>query len=199
MSESVRIKVDLSSGTVEIEADAAQIDNVFERLETFVPRLSEAYGARPVETAGGQGNSQTFSETPKDAEGSSTTKAKPSGRTTSRARETYSIVDLGLKEDQRTAMRQYYETKQPRNQNEQTAVVMDWLRREAGKTAVTLNEIFTGFRTVNIKAPGKISSVLGNMVGQGWIKNAGPGKFELTHVGEDYVKFDLPPKAPQKK
>lgn len=115
----------------------------------------------------------------------------------SKGKEVYSVVDLGLSEEQRQQLRDFYTSKQPQTQNEKIAVLMDWLKREGNKPTATWNDIFTAFRTVAVKSPAKISSVLGNMVGLSWVKNVGGGQYDLIHVGEDYVKFDLP-KAPKK-
>jgi hypothetical protein len=69
---------------------------------------------------------------------------------------------------------------------------MRWLSREAGRASVSVNEIFTAFRTVEAQVPGKISSVVGNLTTNGWVRNAGRGAFSLTHVGEDNVDLKLP-------
>lgn len=195
MAGPVKIRVDLSAGTIEVEADAENIDAVFNRLDAFIPRLSEAYNRSTNEGNLPSSNGVAHSATPKNDQpsgslGQSEQKAEP--KKAAKGKEVYEVVDLGLTEAQRQEMRSFYGSKQPGSQHEQIAVLMDWLKRECNKSTVTWNDIFTAFRTVNVKSPAKISSVLGNMVGLSWVKNVGSGQYALIHVGEDYVKFDLP-------
>lgn len=200
MAGPVKIRVDLSAGTVEVEADADNIDAVFDRLDAFIPRLSEAYD-RPAEegqTPSSKGMPPSAPAKPSqsaDADPTNPIEQKGEVRKAakgSKGKEVYTAVDLGLTETQRNEMRDFYTSKQPKSQHEQIAVLMDWLKRESNKSTATWNDIFTAFRTVGVKSPAKISSVLGNMVGLSWVKNVGGGQYALIHVGEDYVKFDLP-------
>jgi hypothetical protein len=201
MAGPVKIKVNLSAGTINVEADAENIGAVFDRLDSFVPRLSEAYERSTKESvqkrqAAPLSPSAASEISPSiDANQTNSKEQKAEARKASKstkAKEVYTPVDLGLSEAQRTELRDFYTSKQPNNQNEQTVVLMDWLKREGNKSTVSWNDIFTAFRTVGAKSPGKISSVLGNMVGLSWVRSAGNGQFEIIHVGEDYVKFDLP-------
>jgi len=195
----VKIKVDLSAGTIEVEADAENIDAVFNRLDAFIPRLSNAYERSTYKIDGASNEStplasRTVTPTP-DASGAGPAEKGVEARKVSkgaRGKEAYSAVDLGLTEPQRKELRDFFAAKQPKSQHEQVAVLVDWLKREGNKPTVTWNDIFTAFRTVGAKSPAKISSVLGNMVGMSWVKNVGGGQYALIHVGEDFVKFDLP-------
>lgn len=200
MAGPVKIRVDLSAGTVEVEADAENIDALFDRLDVFIPRLSEAYG-RPTEedqmpySKGMSPSAPAKLGQSADADPPNPIEQKGEVRKVAKAprgKEVYTPVDLGLTETQRNEMREFYTSKQPKGQNEQIAVLMDWLKREGNKSMATWNDIFTAFRTVGVKSPAKISSVLGNMVGLSWVRNVGNGQYELIHVGEDYVKYDLP-------
>lgn len=193
MPDPIKLKVDLASGLIEVEADSASIELVFEHLNTFLPRLSNAL--RPAETEETKGAPDSAEEDDVGPEPGK--KKRSSSRSTTRAKETYRVVDLKLSPDDREELRAYYSQKNPRNQNEQTAVLMDWLKREKGLKELDKDQVFTAFRTVEEKAPGKISSVLGNMLGQGWVVNRG-GKYEITHVAEDHVRLNLPRKKKQK-
>ncbi len=205
MAGPAKIRVDLATGTIEVEADASNIDAIFDRLDAFIPRLSEAYGRPTTEgnapsSPGGSAQTKQNSDHSADESPVNVVEQKNDVRKASKSskgKEVYSVVDLGLSEEQRQQLRDFYTSKQPQTQNEKIAVLMDWLKREGNKPTATWNDIFTAFRTVAVKSPAKISSVLGNMVGLSWVKNVGGGQYDLIHVGEDYVKFDLP-KAPKK-
>lgn len=69
---------------------------------------------------------------------------------------------------------------------------MVWLKDNAGLEPVNADHLYTGFRTVGAKVSGKTSSVLGNIVGTGAITSVGNGLYQLTHVGEDEVEYELP-------
>lgn len=200
MAEPVKIRVDLATGTIEVAADASNIDAIFDRLDAFIPRLSEAYGRpakedKPASSTVGSPPTTPNLDRPDGASSANIPEQKSDARKVkkgSKGKEAYSAVDLGLTEEQRQELRNFYTSKQPQSQHEQIAVLMDWLKREGNKSTASWNDIFTAFRTVNVKSPAKISSVLGNMVGLSWAKNIGEGQYALIHVGEDYVKFDLP-------
>lgn len=200
MAGPVKIKVDLTAGTIKIEAEAENIDAVFDRLDSFIPRFSEAYETSTRKSAQPDVPREIeplVASEPNETVRPSTSEQKPEVRKSvkgSKSKEVYTSVDLGLSESQRGELRAFFAEKKPKGQKEQMAVLMDWLKRVPGKPSVSWNDIFTAFRTVGAKCPGKISSVLGNMVGSSWVRNVGAGQYELLHVGEDYVKFDLPKK-----
>ena len=103
------------------------------------------------------------------------------------------MVELGLDENSRSALREFYSEKNPKSQNEQLLVVMDWLKRNAGKNSVTKDEIYTALRTVEAKIPARIPSVLSNLGIEGKITGDADG-YRIHHTGEDFVKFNLPKK-----
>ena len=193
MADIVRIQLDLASGTVSIEAPPESLDSVFEKLESFLPQLADAYADfAPLDADDGDdgeegsGAAETSSATPNP-------KAKRGTRRDS-SKETYRSVDLGLNESQRNAFRQFYADKTPKGQNDQVLTIMYWLQREAGTASLDRDQIFTGFRTVDAQVPGRIGSVLSNLRIAGMIVPQDDGKYVLHHVGEDYVKFKLPKK-----
>lgn len=114
-----------------------------------------------------------------------------SGKASSR-KETYKTAEIGLDKDQRQAFKSFYEQKKPKNQNDQILTLMVWLKDNAGLEPVNADHLYTGFRTVGAKVSGKTSSVLGNIVGTGAITSVGNGLYQLTHVGEDEVEYELP-------
>jgi hypothetical protein len=55
------------------------------------------------------------------------------------------------------------------------------------------NEVFTALRTVNEKAPKRLTSVLSNLALSSYITKNGADS-GLHHIGEDYVERELPKK-----
>jgi hypothetical protein len=204
MDEPIRIHIDLATGAVDVTAPVDAIDSVFAKLEAFLPQLAGAYNRRdPGKGAGGdsQGDN-TDAETDVSSSESTGAGGKMTGRRKggSKSKETYKIVSIDMDESKRTEFRAFFEQKAPSGQNDQTLVVMYGLKAMGKLSACSKDQIFSGFRMLpSIKVPGKISSVLGNLVGGGYVKNIGVGMYEITHVGEDRVKLELPAKKPSKK
>ena len=182
----VRVRIDIAAGSIEVEAPADAYADVFDKVSEVLPRLVTAHGlsAEPAESDNAQ-----------ETKGAETAaKNKRTKRSSGGSKESYKITDLGLTEEERVQLREFFQEKKPGAQHDQIAVLMAWLKKEKEKSQMKKDDVFTAFRTVDAKVPAKISAVLGNMVGLGWATNVGDGAYELTHVGEDHVKFDLPPK-----
>ena len=199
MADTVRIQLYLASGTVSIEAPPDSLDTVFERLESFIPQLADAYADfAPLDSEDPQDGSED-EEVPEGETNSDPTTATPASRTKRGSRrdskkETSRRVDLGLDEAQRNAFRQFFADKTPKGQNDQVLTIMYWLQKEAGTASLDRDQIFTGFRTVDAPVPGRIGSVLSNLRIAGMVVPQDDGKYVLHHVGEDHVKFKLPKK-----
>ena len=188
----VKVKIDVAEGTIEVEAPAESYAEVFDKISEVLPQLVRAHSNPIAQSAVGVANG---AENEGSDEGSKKKGAR-AGRGGSK--ETYKVVDLGVDEGERSALRDFFKEKKPPAQHDQIAVLMAWLKAEKAKSTMNKDEVYTAFRTVDAKVPAKISSVLGNMVGMGWVTNVGSSTYALTHVGEDHVKFDLPPKKKAK-
>ncbi|MBW8457236.1 MAG: hypothetical protein K0M58_02155 [Thiobacillus sp.] len=196
MTEQVKISISLATGEVTIEAPASALSEVFDRLESFVPRLREiAESAREHE--------EPSPDTPKEL-GSGVVTPAPSAhaepvkqppqkkaRGGSGKNESYKAADLGLTPDQRIAFKEFYASKAPDNQSDQVLVVIYWLIQNTGREKVTMDEIFTGLRTVGEKIPKRISSVLSNLALASHISKES-NEPRLLHIGEDHVMHSLP-------
>lgn len=184
----VKIRIDLATGVVDIEAPVEEYVEVLAQVREALPGLVKARG----------GSTTTEAPSTRDAEdsskkGSSNSKSKRTRRSSGSAKETYNVAKLGLDEDERQALRDFYVEKNPGAQHDQIAVLMYWFQSHTNRQQMSKDEIFTAFRTVEAKVPAKISSVLGNMTSQlQWATAEGSGNFKLTHVGEDHVKYSLP-------
>lgn len=196
MTEQVKISISLATGEVTIEAPASALSEVFDRLESFVPRLREiAESAREHEGSLPGGANVTgdpaapIAPSPSaDASKQATTKRQKGG---SGKNESYKAIDLGLTPEQRTAFKEFYISKAPDNQSDQVLVVIYWLIQNTGREKVTMDEIFTGLRTVGEKIPKRISSVLSNLAIAAHISKEN-NEPRLLHVGEDHVMHNLP-------
>jgi hypothetical protein len=186
----VRVRIDTASGIIEVDAPADVYADVLDRVKSFLPAVNEAKGGVEVQ----QGNSSGAGD--KAVRGIETldSGAKKTSRKSTGSRQSYQFVELGLTEVERSDLKSFFKDHEPKGQNEQTVVLMSWFRATKAKESMTWDEVYSAFRTVDAKVPGRIGSVMSNLNGKNWTKGAAGQGYSLTHVGEDYVKFDLPRK-----
>lgn len=197
MSDIVKISIDLNNGSVNIEASSESLETIFDRLENFLPSLIDAKSRFPADDSERTG--ETFKpEAEVDIEELEPVEknSKPvvkSRKTSSSKPETYKTVELGLDADQRQSFKDFYAEKSPAGQSDHVLTVIYWLIKNTGKEYLTKDEIFTGLRTVNEKAPKRLSSVLSNLGIASYIVKDGVNS-GLHHIGEDYIERELPKK-----
>ena len=204
MADNVTIQLNMTNGEILIQAPSESLDTIFDKLESFLPKLSEVHNKYAPEPTEGESLGLTTNTEPQspadttehtDLPAKVVTKRKHAAST--KKAESFNMVDLGLDEQHRNALRTFYAEKNPKSQNEQLLVIMAWLKEHAGKVAVTKDEIYTALRTVDVKIPARISSVLSNLAIEGRITSDTDG-YRIHHTGEDLVKFNLPKKDGQK-
>lgn len=203
VTEQVKINLNLSTGEVAIDAPASALDSIFDRLELFLPKLvsdfesnvgkrrepSPEIGASVDDDEEAEAEEKTL---PKEDEYKKSPKKRAS-KSSSAKPQSYKTVDLGLSPEQRADFKGFYESKAPRTQNDHVLVVIYWLLKNTDRERLTVDEIFTGLRTVGERIPKRITSVLSNLSIGSYItkENNEP---TLLHIGEDYVDHDLPKK-----
>jgi hypothetical protein len=195
MTEQVKISISLATGEVTIEAPASALGHIFDRLESFVPRLRESADSEREreEPASEAANGVKAPADPvPQIQDTDASKQPPAKRQKSSGKnESYKAVDLGLTPEQRNAFKEFYTLKAPDNQSDQVLVVIYWLIENTSREKVTMDEIFTGLRTVGEKIPKRISSVLSNLAIAAHISKEN-NETTLLHVGEDHVMHSLP-------
>lgn len=199
MSDIVKINIDLNSGAVNIEAASESLNMIFDRLESFLPSLIDAKSqftngeAADGDAETGEAKTDSTSEgTGVATEPKGKTPAKPK-RSSSSKPETFKTVELGLNADERQAFKDFYAEKSPSGQSDHVLTVIYWLIKNTNKESLSKDEVFTGLRTVNEKAPKRLSSVLSNLALSSHITKKGANT-GLHHIGEDYVERELPKK-----
>jgi len=197
VTEQVKISISLSTGEVTIEAPSSALGEIFDRLESFVPRLREIAQStkeHEPESDGGdssEGDAQPVVTATELATG--TGKKSKVGKGSSGKPESYKAVDLKLTPEQRADFKEFYNSKAPETQNDHILVVMYWLLKNANREKVTMDEIYTGLRTADAKIPKRISSVLSNLALGAYISKEN-NEPKLLSVGEDHVLLNLPKK-----
>ena len=198
LSNFIKIQVRLKEGEVFVEAPGDALELVFTKLELFLPNLIQVSQSIFQENHVNKVEPSNFD---KDEEIQSSGEDKfvelrssKRKRSASSRLESYKVVDIGLSPEQRVKYKEFYDEKKPANQNQQLLVAMYWLKKEANKPLLSKDEIYTGLKTVNARIPARISSVLSNLMLEGKVVSEKDGNYSLTHIGEDFVNYDLPAK-----
>lgn len=194
MTEQAKISIDLSTGKVDIEAPVNSLSEIFDHLEGLLPKLGYLTEPDKVDEEKLVEHESSDPENGGKAE-EPETPSKPKRRTRGAGKpESYKAVDLGLSQEERTEFKSFYESKSPKTQSDHLIVVIYWLLKNTAREKLTVDEIFTGLRTVGEKVPKRISSVLSNLAIASFItkENNEP---KILHIGEDYVDRELPKKA----
>ena len=157
-----KIAVDLRARTFEIEVPDGRVDEVLTRLEALLKLpvpvdLPHKSGAKTEEAPSEEA-------TREDDNG----KADPDtgGRKRNKSAikpKSYNLVDLGLSETQRAAVRDYYAEKNPIQQNDSVAVLGVKLAELLGRSTFSPDEINSAFKIVNRPTPRNLIAVFGNM------------------------------------
>ncbi|ABN62206.1 hypothetical protein [Shewanella baltica] len=198
MTNIVKINIDLNSGAVNIEAASESLNMIFDRLESFLPSLNDAKNQfsncdyENADTVEVSGESSSNDEESVSVECNDKAPAKPK-RSSSSKPETFKTVELGLDAELRQAFKDFYAEKSPTGQSDHVLTVIYWLIKNTDKEFLSKNEVFTGLRTVNEKAPKRLTSVLSNLALSSYIIKNGANS-GLHHIGEDYVERELPKK-----
>ncbi|AJQ95666.1 hypothetical protein [Gynuella sunshinyii] len=198
MSDIVKINIDLNNGAVNIEANSESLDAIFDRLESFLPSLIDAKSQfseseSPETDAQKKVSPESEISGENGAEELKKKAALKPKKTSSTKPETFKTVELGLNADQRQAFKDFYAEKSPSGQSNHVLTVIYWLIKNTDKEHLTKDEIFTGLRTVNEKAPKRLTSVLSNLALASYITKEGTNS-GLHHIGEDYIERELPKK-----
>lgn len=107
---------------------------------------------------------------------------------------TYSFVpDLNLKPAGKPKLKDFYAEKKPKDQQEETAVFVYYLKRTLGVTGVGVNHLFQCFKEVEKRVPKDILLVTRNAAyRKGWINVSNSNDLGITTQGENFVEHDLP-------
>lgn len=195
MSENVKINIDFSAGTIQIDCPETAFENTLSRVEEFLPKLLAL-------RSGMKTNETTRSSTPaeiavEDANGDSEASkgAKRSGKR--RPPPVYKMSNLGVDDNGKREFKKFFDSKIPKNQNDQVLLCAFWLNKTLKRDTFTDDDVYTALRTAGApKIPSRIESVISNLKLENQLVGD-RGKYKITHIGEDYVNNDLPGKEPE--
>jgi hypothetical protein len=193
----VTLKIDLNAGTIEIDAPSDDFNNTIEKTMELAEAIN--LGKKPLSQ--GPAVSGTASESARTESVSSESSGEPvirtrvrvkAGASPSSARSgrigSFEPVDLGLTEDQERQLRNFMETKQPKDHIPQVAVSLYQGEKILGRKSFNYNEIYTLMRLSGIKdLPKALDVTIKRMIDDSFVIKDGLG-FALKFVGRDFVE-----------
>ncbi len=178
-----KLVVDLNARTFSIEVPDEKLDAVLDRLEEMFSSKSGRLAPTPHKAE------------PENAEQPAIPSGKigrKRGRTSGVGKtKSWTIVDLGLDEEQRTKLRQHFSDKAPKGQGEEVAVLSAKLAEMTGQKLFNGDHIHSALKIVDRPTPKNMTAVFGNMKRDGLGDYKG-NDFIVNHYTEDHVKFKLP-------
>lgn len=105
-----------------------------------------------------------------------------------------------IPKEQIASLREFYDTKGPDSHMEIFAVLSYWLKDALSITDVSIDEMWTLYKVLQIRAPKVLVQVFRDAKSKKayFDTSEGNGKYYLTSFGETFVEHDLP-RAPKKK
>lgn len=102
--------------------------------------------------------------------------------------------------DQITSLREFYNKKSPSSHMEIFAVLAYWLKEKLSITDVSIHEVWTLYKVLNVRPPQNLIQGLRDAKSKKAYFDAaqGTGMYYLTSIGETFVEHDLP-HTPKKK
>jgi hypothetical protein len=106
----------------------------------------------------------------------------------------YSFVkDLDLRPAEKPSMRDFFAQKAPPDQQAQFAVIIYYLTRVLGLSAVGVNHVYHALKDVEQKVPNDIAQIARNTASRkGWLDATDSANLKITTGGENFVEHDLP-------
>lgn len=192
-----KIAVDLRARTFEIEVPDDRVDEVLNRLEAL---LKLPVPADLPDKSAPKSEEISSDDAPREDDNGKVD-SDSGGRKRSKSAikpKSYNLVELGLNEAQRAAVRDYYAEKNPIQQNDSVAVLGVKLAEFLGRSAFSADEIHSAFKIVNQPTPRNLIAVFGNMKRDGRAAYS-ENKVHINSHTEDYVKFHMKKSKEKKK
>jgi hypothetical protein len=194
VSDPVKLDINLTTGVVSIECSEAVLDNVFEKIESFLPVLADVRDSLSGDRSGKgpQEQGQQSGAAASDASVPSQTPPAASERVRKpRSPATYQVVDFGLDKEGIRNFKQFYVDKASKSKTDQVITIAYWLAKNAQRNGVDGNDVYSGLKLVDARTNFDIAPALSRLKANGKMKLS-DGKYLVTPKGEDYVEHELP-------
>jgi hypothetical protein len=195
----VSLKIDLATGTIELDAPASSFNEAIEKTKELAatldlknrrstPQSSEQTTGSTVST--GASANEAVTPPPSPARATRAKNGKSSGRVGRLG--SYEPIAKLLTEEQEIELRAFFTEKSPSEQSDRALVAMLKGEHLLGRKGFTYNEIYTLMWLGGVKdLPKALDVVLGKMIQEQTIIKEGAG-FSTKFIGRNRVENDLP-------
>jgi hypothetical protein len=187
----VTLNISLADGTIEIEADHDQIDQVAASAIKLIEALAASSGGAAIQRLVTTSSEVPSSPPQAGDQGSAEAARRPKARKGSGKTRNWNFLPKLFDDEGWAKLTDFYKSKSPTGQNEQVAVITSFVSETLKREGVDGNELHSCFKTLGIKTPANLTGVLGNMATAG-LGHSTDGKFFLDFKGNQMVDMDLP-------
>lgn len=190
----ITLKIDLSTGTIELDSPAMSFDQAIEKTRELAAAL-DLQSKAPAPAPSPQMSAPSAAAIGDSPQPNSRTRTRgsKSGARAGRIGSYEPVAGL-LTEEQEIELRDFMAQKGPTEQSDRVLVAMVKGEQLLGRKGFVYNEIYTLMWLGGIKdLPKALDVVLGNMIQNQFVVRDGPG-FSVKFVGRNRVDNDLPRK-----
>lgn len=194
----ISLKIDLTTGTIELEAPAESFNDAIEKTKELAATLDLQNRGAPVAPAPAVTTAQSAAATAPTVENASVTPLRSTrskvSRSTGRAGRlgSYEPVPQMLSDDQQMDLMKFFTEKAPSDQSDRVLTAMVKGEELLGRRGFVYNEIYTLMWLAGVKdLPKALDVVLNKMIQDQWIVREGQG-FAAKFIGRNRVENDLP-------
>jgi hypothetical protein len=175
-----KIRIDLSQGIIEAEGSEEFVRSIYGDLKARLDAMPTA----PQPSA-------------KDIKGGTTPPVRPTREKTRRSSYTPKIVkDLDLSgKNGNESLKAFFGKYEAATNFERNLIFVYYLRQICERSPVKMDDVFTCYRTVGIKAPEDLySSLFDTARHKGWVEVRSAEDVDITVPGINHLEHDLPKK-----
>ncbi|MGN6534548.1 MAG: hypothetical protein ACTHKQ_02295 [Mesorhizobium sp.] len=190
--ERISLKIDLSTGMIEIDSPAEKFQSAVDKAKELLGQIPSSPPQLAREPAVASDSKST--STPGEAQRVKNRSVRTSGGSQGRTGRlgSFEPVEMGLDESQERELRSFMQTKNPSEQAEQVAAALYKGEQLTGRKGFGYNEIYSLLRLAGIRdLPKALDVIIGKMIDIQWVVRDGPQMFALKFVGRDYVEHKL--------
>lgn len=180
-----------------LQSIASAVNTTFQTGPTIV-RLPPVERVMSDEELFGPIEKQVVDEPKPNSEQDILDSTTPKGETESKKKKSkppsYTFVkDLNLRPDGKSGLREFYNEKGPKSQQERITVVLYYLYRTLQTPSITCNHLYTAIKEVSVRIPQFLQQTLHNISNRkGWIDASNTDNLKTTVPGDNFVEHDLP-------
>jgi hypothetical protein len=191
------LKIDISTGTIELNAPAENFDQAIEKTKELTATLDLKGSAASGQPRAGNDPATSAGENISPTQTRSGAKARPKGKSGDRAGRlgSFEMVDGLLSESEEIALRDYFLSKAPQDQTDKVLVAINKGEELLARKGFTYNEIYMLMWLGGIKDLPKALDVLLLRLLQDQMIVRENGGFAMKFIGRNYVDNNLPKQA----